>query len=153
MRRRPGLLTALLLLLFSALFSAACRTHGEEERTGVLPSLAPDAKASAYYPQRPLLPVSEGIVGRTVAQAASGAGYRIEVREFVAGPGPRHVAVRLEWPAVLEVLSGFGNITVGSQQQTLQPGSTLAIPAQPETIIENTGRGPLELRAYLFASE
>jgi mannose-6-phosphate isomerase-like protein (cupin superfamily) len=152
--RRPLRFTSTLhLSVCAALLLTACGRNAEPDKTDVLPPVRADANPSAYQPRNALLPIADGVVGRTVAQAESGRGYRIEVREFTVGPGPRRVTVGLQAAGVLEVSSGSGTLDAGAQPQTLQPGSAVAIPAQPQIAIENTTATPLVFRAYLFIPE
>jgi quercetin dioxygenase-like cupin family protein len=134
----------------------ACKNWSERGAKGVglLPKAAAgENKFSDYQPQRPYSQLAADVLTRTLYEASSGNGYRIEVRDLLVAPKKHSASTSLPGSAVCQVLSGAGVLTVGEKQQELKLGATFTIPPGEAFALENKSDFPLVIRLNLFQSE
>jgi len=135
--------------LFAVVFQSGCQTDG----VGLLPGPpAGELKFSEYKPESPYTELVPGLLTRTVHPADSGAGYRVEVRDFLVGPAQRTSQASLPGPAIFEIRSGGGLITAGGKSTEVRVGSTLAVPEGEAFTIENKGDVAITVRVHLFVA-
>ena len=146
----PIVSVMMIVLCLSATLQSGCRSGGGAEGTGVLPKAPSQPPPSKYEPQNPYVPLAPGILTRTLHQAAGQAGYRIEVRDMLVGPGQRATNVSLPGAAVFQVRSGSGTITTAGKTEEAKSGSTFAVSDGETFSVENKSNTPIELRVYLF---
>lgn len=131
----------------------ATSAAGCQSRPGVGPLPGPpagDVTFSKSQPANPFTSITPGLFARTVYSADSGAGYRVEVRDLLVGPGQK-ASGSLPGAAVLEIRSGAGTMTVAGRTQELRTGSTLSLPDGQAFAIQNTGAGALTIRVHLLS--
>lgn len=144
------------LAFYSLVAMPACKSWSERGAKGVglLPKASPgESKFSDYQPRNPYSQLATGILTRTLYEASSGNGYRIEVRDLLVGPQQHSASVKLPGSAVCQVLSGDGVLTSGEKRQDLKLGSTLTIPQGEGFSIENKSDVPVAIRVHLFKPE
>lgn len=132
----------------------AAAVIGCQSRAGVGPLPGPEAGPITFsrtQPANAFTSLAPGILTRTVYSAGSGAGYRVEVRDLLVGPGQKASAVSLPGGAVIEVRSGQGVITVAGQRRELRIGATLTLSQDQAFDVENTGGGGLAIRVHLLS--
>jgi mannose-6-phosphate isomerase-like protein (cupin superfamily) len=139
--------------IVAASLTAGC-TNGGARGIGLLPSPATDAaKFSNYQPKNPYVQLAQGILTRTLFEASSGKGYRVEVRDLLVGPRMRSATVSLPGTAVFEVQSGGGTITIADRPQEFNHGATFSIPENAAFKIENKSDIAIAMRVHLFSAE
>lgn len=145
---RRSLCIAVLAGLLLAASAAGCQS-----RPGIGPLPGPPAgeiNFSKSQPANPFTSVAPGLLARTVYSADSGAGYRVDVRDLLVGPGQK-ASASLPGAAVIEIRSGAGVMTMAGQSRELRTGSTLSLPEGQAFAIENTGGGALTIRVHLLS--
>lgn len=147
---------AVFMVLFCFLSITSCKnwTQRGAKGIGLLPKASPgETKFSSYRPKNPYEKLAPGIATRTLFEASSGKGYRVEVRDLLVGPGKRTEAVSLPGAAVFEVRSGSGVMTVGGQPRELSLGSTFALSEGETFSIENKSTDAIAMRVHVFHAE
>ena len=141
---------------FIAVLMVGCKQWSQRgaKGVGVLPKAAPgEQHFSSYQPKTPYTQLASGLLTRTLYEAPSGEGYRVEVRELLVGPGQHTDRVTLPGAAILEVRSGSGILTVSDKPQELRLGATFSLAEAEAFAIENTAEVPLALRVHLVQAE
>jgi len=144
------------LIFFSLVVMPACKMWSERGAKGVgqLPKAPPgESKFSDYQPGNPYSQLATGVLARTVFEASSGNGYRIEVRDLLIAPQQRSANATLPGSAVCEVLAGDGILVSGEKRQDLKLGSTFTIPDGVAFAIENKADVAIAIRVHLFKPE
>lgn len=101
-----------------------------------LPTYFADLLAEAAIPAR-------GILSQTLSKAG---GVELVLFAFAAGEAlTEHTSAR---PAIMHVLSGEGDLTVGGESHPARPGTWVRMP--PDTRHSITARTPLVLALYLL---
>ena len=138
--------------IVAASLTAGCTTGGAK---GVgLPSTAKDAaKFSNYQPKNPYVQLAPGILTRTLFEASSGKGYRVEVRDLLIGPRMRSATVSLPGAAVIEVQEGGGTIVIADRPQEFNPGATFSVPENATFAIENKSDIAIAMRVHLIRAD
>ena len=111
------------------------------------------SQTGAQQPENPYKQLAPGLLTRTLFIAPSGSGFRVEIRDFLVGPRQRTSDVSLPGPAILEVRSGSGFVTVAGYSQKVQIGSTFALPEGAAFAIDNGSDLPLTIRGDIFIAE
>jgi len=146
----------LILTLLTVMLQTACggiyRTGADG--TGLLPGPPPgEVKFSKYQPENPYTQVAKGLLTRTVYQAASGTGYRVEVRDLLVGPGQSSPEVSLPGAAVFEVRSGNAIVTSAGKPLEVRAGSAFALSEGASFAIENRADSQLSMRVHVFRAD
>ena len=150
--RYSAVCAKLILFLLASTFLAGCNTTGEG--VGLLPPPpAGEIPASSYQAQNPYVQLAQGLFTRTMYAAASGTGYRVEVRDLLVGPGQRTEEVSLPGAAVLEFRSGNGAITAGGKRQEFAARSTFVLSEGQAFVIENSAEIRATIRAYVYTAQ
>ncbi len=138
---------ALVFTLLTVVSQTSCQAGG----VGLLPG-PPDGavKFSQYEPENPYTQLAPRLLMRTVYDAESGAGYRVEVRDLLVGPRQKTSQVSLPGAAIFEIRSGSGVITAGGKPQEVRVGSTLALSEGEAFFIENKTAHPILMRVHVF---
>jgi len=148
---------AVYFLLFCSLVAVpGCKNWSERGAKGVglLPKVsAGETKFSNYQPRNPYSELATGVLTRTLYEASSGNGYRIEVRDLLVAPQQHSASATLPGSAVCQVLSGDGVLTAGEKHQDLKIGSTFTIPEGEAFAIQNKSDFPFVIRVNLFKAE
>lgn len=95
----------LLLFCCIAIAAASCKRWTERGAKGIglLPGApARDASSSLARPANPFTRYAPGLLARPLYRAAPGDGYRLEVWDFLVGPGRSTDSVSLPGAAVFE---------------------------------------------------
>lgn len=149
---RLVLLPTLLMVMLQTACGGIYRTGADG--TGLLPGpLAGEVKFSTYQPENPYTQLAKGLMTRTMHEAASGNGYRVEVRDLLVGPGQRTSNVSLPGPAVFEIRSGNAVITTAGKPQEARMGSAFAISEGASFAIENRAGSPFTIRVHMFMAD
>jgi mannose-6-phosphate isomerase-like protein (cupin superfamily) len=121
---------------------------------GLLPAAPPDAaKLSTSQTRNPFAELAPGILTRTLFEASSGRGYRVEVRDLLVGPGKRSASVTLPGAAVFEIRSGPASVSIGDKLEEFRPGSTFVVPEGAAFTVDNRGGTAIAIRVQLFRGE
>ena len=140
-------------LVLTLLLQTACGGMYQTgaDGTGLLPGPpAGELKPSKYQPENPYLQLAPGLLTRTLFEAASGTGYRVEVRDLLVGPGQRTSNLSLSGAAVFEVRSGSAVITTAGKPQEVRMGSAFALSEGASFMIENKADSPFTMRVHLL---
>lgn len=145
-----------LLALLTVMLQTACgsiyQTGGDG--TGLLPGPQPgEVKFSKYQPDNPYAQLAPGLLARTVFGVASGAGYRVEVRDLLVGPRQISSEVTLPGAAVFEVRSGNALITGAGKPMEVQAGSAFALLEGARFAIENKADSQFTIRVHMFMAD
>jgi hypothetical protein len=99
--------------------------------------------------------IAPGLLGRPIYTAEAPAGaYRVQVWEFLVGPGNRSEPTTFPGGLVLEVRSGSGAITVDDKRQDVRIGTTLAVHDGSRFAVENTDKqASLSLRGVVISAQ
>ncbi len=142
------------LLLLLSLVACESWTQRGAKGVGLLPKAsAEETNFSQYQPQKPYAQLAPGVLTRTLFEASSGQGYRVEVRDLLVGPRKHTESASLPGTAVFDIRSGTGLIVIGGKLQDLKPGSTFTVPEGNAFTIENKSDEGIAIRAHLFMSE
>jgi|SRR5579864_1269159 len=112
-----------------------------------------EKKFSQYQPKEPYSQLNAGIMTRTLFEAATSNGYRVEVRDLLIGPRQRTERISLPGGAVFEIRSGSGILTANGKRQELSPGSTLSLSEGQAFSIDNSSDAPITIRVYLIMAQ
>lgn len=144
---------SLVLTLVTVMLQTACGSiyQAGGDGTGLLPGPQPgEVKFSKYQPDNPYTQLAPGLMARTVFGVGSGAGYRVEVRDLLVGPGQRTSNVSLPGPAVFEVRSGNAVITTAGKSQEVRMGFAFALSERARFAIENKADSAFTIRVHMF---
>lgn len=151
-RASVRLLLALLIVVLQTACGGIYQTGGDG--TGLLPGpQAGEVKFSKYQPENPYTQLAPGLLTRTVFGVTTGAGYRVDVRDLLVGPGQRTSSVSLPGPAVFEVRSGNAVITTAGKPREVRMGSAFAISEGARFAIENKADSPFTIRVHMFMAD
>jgi hypothetical protein len=138
-------------LATSVFLYAGCHKESERQATPLLAEAgANETNFSSYAPPNPYVEVAKDLLARTVLETAGPDGLRIQLRDLFVTPGTSADKVALPGPALLEVLGGEGNITLGDKSQALSPGVFISLAQDATCSLESRGITPLVLRARIF---
>ena len=134
-----------------ALAVAGCDAYTQRGAKGIglLPK-PPDAgqHLSGYEPANPYTQLAQGVLSRKTYEVTSGPrGIPVEVDDYLVGPHQHAAAVTLPGALVLEVRLGEGIAKFNGNEEKLQSGTTLSIPAGAAIEFENRGETPLGCKA------
>lgn len=152
-RNKQAVFFTSVLMLFMLMPQAGDRHSSQTfaDEVGVFPPPSPgERKVTANQPSNPFLQLAPGVLTRILYQTASGAGYRVEVRDLLVGPGQHTAEASLPGAAVFEVRSGSGVVTVSGKRQEMKSGSTFALAEGQTFAIENPADVPISARVHLF---
>lgn len=145
-------LVCVILLLSIASCSRRPTDQRMDVKTALLPEVAPDNKAfSDYQPAKPYAATDNGVLARTIFQAAGVAGTRIEVRDWTLPPGKQTTPITLPGAALIEVRSGSGTVRVADQRRELQLGAIVPVSQDQSFAIANSGQLTLAMRVYVVS--
>ncbi len=147
---------ALFVTLLVVLLQTACGGMYQTgaDGTGLLPGPPPgEVKFSKYQPENPYTQLAKGLLTRTVFEAASGAGYRVEVWDLLVGPRQTSSEVTLPGAAVFEVRSGIALITSAGKSLEVRAGSAFSLSEGASFAIENKAESPFSIRVHVFKAD
>lgn len=114
---------------------------------GVIPLPPPEQlKLSDQQPQNPFAQVAPGVATRTLFATEEGAPYRLEIQDVILAPGQPAATVPIAGAAIVEVVSGLGEASVGNQRRELKANSSFAVTEGETLSLRNSGDQHLELR-------
>lgn len=105
---------------------------------------------SRYEPEPPFTELTRGVLARKIFEARGAADYRVEVNDLLIAPGQASVEVALPGPAVFEVRSGSGVVTVGGRAREVQTGASFQVAANEKFQVTVRGELPITLRVHIF---
>jgi hypothetical protein len=117
---------------------------------GRTPIPAP-SQSSDYQPPNALTPRDTGLLGRSVFRTIESDPYRVEFEDVLVQPSSSPIALPLSQAAVIEVRSGEGNAAVGDRRVELKQGTTFAVSAGEQLIVQPRGE-PVTLRVVQIAA-
>jgi hypothetical protein len=104
-------------------------------------------------PEHPFHLEAGNVLWRTVFQGVGPASSLVEVRDFLLPPHAKSELAALPGPAVLDVYSGEGALSLGQEGQKgerLVPGQMRSVPAGQVLVFDNQGAYPMTVRAFVF---
>lgn len=140
-----------LICLILALSTASCSRRPTDQRVDVKTTLLPELPAgdkafSGYQPAKAYADTGNGLLARTIFEAAAAAGARIEVTDWKLAPGKQSTPITLPGAAFIEVRSGSGTLQAGDRTQQLQPGTIIPVSQDQPFTIANSGQFTLTMR-------
>lgn len=111
-----------------------------------------EIELSPQKPDMPFAQLAPGILSRTRHAAEAPPRFRVEVRDFLVGPGQSTAEVRLPAAAVLEVRAGTGTISIEGEQADLKPGVTFSVAEGQRFQIANGSDAQIAIRALLISA-
>ncbi|HVH30209.1 MAG TPA: hypothetical protein VNA31_00885 [bacterium] len=156
MARPVQILLMLLVIVVVAWF--AYRLASREAFVALGPLAPPPAGPLVFAGQTPRHPFhleGDSVLARTVFATATPSNAHVEIRDVVLRPNAKSQLPALPGPAVIEVYSGEGSVTVGRGEtgERLTSERIHLVPGGQVLSFDGVGARPLVLRLYVFEAK
>jgi mannose-6-phosphate isomerase-like protein (cupin superfamily) len=146
----------LLFFIFLSSTLSGCSSWSQRgaDGLGTLPKAEPEERNfSSYQPAHPYVQITRGLLGRKLYATSAEAGARIEVHDFLVGPGQRTDSYALQAPSVFEVRSGSGSLRLGDKLLHIEAGTVVPVPLAQPFIIENQSDTPIAISVEVLGGK
>jgi hypothetical protein len=156
MRRFFPLLLVLLVVSTAAWFAYRYANRRAFLASGPLPSPSGQVTFAGSTPEHSFHLKEGNVLARIVFEMAAPSNSHIQVRDVMLPPNAKSKLPALPGPALVEVYSGEGTMSVGEKAEKgdgLTAGNMRSVPAGQMLAFENQGALPLVLRLYVFEAK
>jgi hypothetical protein len=148
------LFAAASLAAMASIAASAQEPQLAPEGRGLLPKPAEiPATLGGVPPQHPFVPDSSGGFSRTIFETDEDPNFNLVVREFSFPPHRKSQTVTLPSVALLQLVSGTGEIIIANRRLASTPRARMAVPAGTPIEVVNSGEQHIVVRALIVEAK